>query len=200
MKKKIFGALAVVLVLCVAVGGTLAWLFDKTETITNTFTLGKVDIVLDELSNETGDRITAGGNQYQLIPGNTYFKDPTVTVKADSEACYLYVKFDDTNAATYLNYTSTLTVENGWTQGDGTAIPTNVWYREVADTNADQAWVLLAETSDDVMVTVKTNLTETQISAATGNNEPVLAYTAYAIQKANVATAAAGWAELNPAA
>lgn len=198
MKKKILGAVSIVLILCVAVGATLAWLFDTTETITNTFTLGKVDIVLDEKAVDSDNRITTGGNQYQLIPGNTYFKDPTVTVKADSEACYLYVKFDDTNAATYLNYTSTLTTENGWTQGDGTAIPANVWYRDVADTDADQAWVLLAETSEDVMVTVKTGLTENQISNATGNNAPILAYTAYAIQKANVATAAAGWAELNP--
>ena len=49
MKKKAWlSALAVVLVLCCAVGGTLAWLTQKTDAVVNTFTVGDINITLTE--------------------------------------------------------------------------------------------------------------------------------------------------------
>ena len=82
--------------------GTLAYLTDKDSDV-NTFTVGKVDILLDELdvdNDEDKSDITTGtvgngqrdkANEYHLIPGQTYTKDPTVTVKADSESSYIYM-------------------------------------------------------------------------------------------------------------
>lgn len=198
MKKKTISMLiALVLVLCCVVGGTLAYLMDETDTVTNTFTAGDVDITLDEAKvNENGkiinpdDRWTTG-NEYQMIPGNTYDKDPKVVVKANSEACYLYVEFvEENNAQTYLNYTFDAT---GWTQGDGTSIPSNVWYREVADTDADQSWYLL---KDNQIVVDAKEVRKDNMETAT---KAELIFTAYAIQKANVESAAAGWAALTPA-
>lgn len=129
MKKKTLALLlALVLVFGAAVGGTIAYLTDTTGPITNTFTVGKVDITLTETFNtDTNNDGTNDAWKAQLIPGTTYTKDPIVTVTDDSEDCWLFVKFEEKNSpATYLNYTSNLTAENDWTQGDGTDIPANV--------------------------------------------------------------------------
>ncbi|MBQ8687580.1 MAG: hypothetical protein IJ512_03380 [Ruminococcus sp.] len=66
--------------------GTLAY-FTAKETVINTFTVGKVEIDLNE-SDYDGDGNTQA-NEYRLVPGMEYKKDPTVTVKADSESAYV---------------------------------------------------------------------------------------------------------------
>ena len=105
MKK--FKALLVVacalLLVAASVFGTMAYLTSK-DTVTNTFTIGKVAIKLDEAQvNADGSPIKADGtvvtnvaeaervkeNSYKLLPGHTYTKDPTVTVEAGSEASYV---------------------------------------------------------------------------------------------------------------
>jgi len=62
--------------------------------VTNTFTVGKVKITLDEAKvNEYGEADTSASrvkeSTYKLMPGHTYIKDPTVTVKAGSEKSYV---------------------------------------------------------------------------------------------------------------
>ena len=47
-RKPVFALLAVALVAALGVGATVAWLSDKTATVTNTFTMGEVDITLVE--------------------------------------------------------------------------------------------------------------------------------------------------------
>lgn len=95
MKKKTI-ALALVLVMAfgATMGGTFAYLTSTTEVVKNTFTIGKVAIALDEADVDLyGDPIEDAervyGNEYKLIPGHTYTKDPTVTVKAGSEDSYV---------------------------------------------------------------------------------------------------------------
>lgn len=84
-----------VLLVCVSVGATIAYLTSTTEVVQNTFTVGKVAITLDETDvdiygkKKSDDRVTE--NDYKLLPGHTYTKDPTVTVKAGSEASYVRV-------------------------------------------------------------------------------------------------------------
>lgn len=81
-----------------AVFGTLAYLTDD-DSVVNTFTVGKVYISLDEAdvktdgTLDTNDRVTE--NEYHLIPGNTYIKDPTIYVDDESEDCYLFVKVEN---------------------------------------------------------------------------------------------------------
>lgn len=97
--KKIAGAaVACALAATVAIGGTLAFL-TSTDSVTNTFTVGNVKITMDEAkTNDMGEVVTgedAGrvqGNSYKIIPGHEYTKDPTITVDANSEDCYLFVK------------------------------------------------------------------------------------------------------------
>ena len=93
MKKTFLICLCVIALLTTVIFGTLAWLADS-ELVTNTFTMGKVNIQVDEAAVnpdgsliEDADRVTA--NDYHLIPGHTYIKDPTLTVNADSEEAYI---------------------------------------------------------------------------------------------------------------
>ena len=193
MKKKLMTVLALVLVIAMSVAGTIAFLTDTTGPIANTFTVGKVDITLTETFNtDTDDDGENDAWQAQLIPGTTYTKDPVVTVTDDSEDCWLFVKFEEKNdAATYLNYTSNLTLESGWTQGDGTNIPANVWYRAVNKADSTKSFHLLDGDTVTINSTAVTN--ENMNTAANAQ----LVYTAYACQSANMSVEAA-WAAVKP--
>ena len=96
--RKILAAIcATALIVCISVGATIAYLTSQ-DSVANTFTVGKVEINLDEAeTNDLGVRTsdtarTETGNNYQLYPGREYVKDPTVTVKANSENCYVVAK------------------------------------------------------------------------------------------------------------
>ena len=190
-------AMAVVLLLGCVTGGTLAWLTSTTGPVTNTFTTADVSITLTETWNHASGNDGLDSWQAQMIPGYTYKKDPVVTVSNDSEDCLLFVKFEETDkASTYLTYTSTLTAANGWTQGDGTDIPTTVWYREVMKTDQTKSWHLLVD--DTVTVNAETVTKGTMTEAAATQ----LVYTAYAAQlyKSNgdKFSPADAWKILNP--
>ena len=85
MKKKILVAcLCVALAVLTIAGTTLAYLTSQ-DTVTNTFTVGNVEIKLDEAKANTDGTLVEGANRvkansYKLIPGHTYTKDPMVTV------------------------------------------------------------------------------------------------------------------------
>lgn len=103
--KALLLTLCAVLLVAASVLGTMAYL-TSTDTVENTFTVGKVAIKLDEakvdesgkaLTGDAAERVKA--NEYHLLPGHTYTKDPTVTVKAVSEASYVRLKVTFNNAA-----------------------------------------------------------------------------------------------------
>jgi len=89
-----------VLLVSISVSATLAYLTSKTEVVTNTFSVGSVNITLDEakvdeygVANNNVARVQT--NTYKLVPGHTYTKDPTVHVAKGSEECYLFVKVEN---------------------------------------------------------------------------------------------------------
>ena len=193
MKKgtKVFvAALALVLVFGAVVGGTLAWLQSTSKTITNTFTVGNVSIAL----NESGLAEDETEKDFKMIPGNKIAKDPQITVNSGSEACWLFVEVTESdNLGTYIDYD----IADGWTE-----LSAGVYYREVADLTADEAEDVIINVlaSDDTMVddtkpyangyvTVKGTVTAADMTAAE-SDAPELTFTAYAVQKANVASAA----------
>lgn len=96
--KALLLTLCAVLLVAASVLGTMAYL-TSTDTVTNTFTVGKVEIKLDEtdVTNPNGPRVKA--NSYKLMPGTTYTKDPTVTVLKGSEDSYVRMKVTFNNAA-----------------------------------------------------------------------------------------------------
>lgn len=169
--------LALVLALGCAVGGTIAWLTAQTPDVKNTFTYGNINIELTETT----------GTEYKIIPGQDIPKDPKVTVKANSETCYLFVKVEATGdfANGKVAY-SVDTTEGNWTALTG--VP-GVYWREVENSTANQDFYVLAGNK----VTVSENLTKGEIENLTG---PTLAFTAYAIQKEGTGTAAEAWAKI----
>lgn len=96
--KALLLTLCAVLLVAASVLGTMAYL-TSTAKVENTFTIGKVEIKLDEtdVTNPTGSRVQA--NSYKLMPGTTYTKDPTVTVLKGSEESYVRMKVTFNNAA-----------------------------------------------------------------------------------------------------
>lgn len=95
--KALLLTLCAVLLVAASVLGTMAYL-TSTAKVENTFTVGKVEIKLDEtdVTNPTGPRVQA--NSYKLMPGTTYTKDPTVTVLKGSEDSYVRMKVTFNNA------------------------------------------------------------------------------------------------------
>ena len=83
--------LALVLVIGCVAGGTVAWLVATTDSVTNTFTYGDINIGLTETKPVN--------QQAKIIPGVDIEKDPKVTVKANSENCWLFVKIDEKNVS-----------------------------------------------------------------------------------------------------
>ena len=203
--KKMYKAMALVLcAILLVVGsvmGTLAYLKSQTATISNVMTVGKVDITLSEsVVNEygvaTSDKIVAtkdgvlgGPNSYKLIPGRTYTKDPIVTLKAGSEACYLFVKVTDGivnieksepasgSQAAVLNIAEQMT-KNGWTQMNGT----DVWYKHIAQV-----------TSVDTPHQVFASFTIKGDAAVANYSNATIDITAYAVQAEGFDNAKAAW-------
>ena len=195
MKKKSLAlVLALAMIVVCVVGGTLAWLIATTPEVKNTFTTSNVDITLTETTTN-----------YQMIPGYTIDKDPTVTVKSGSEDCYLFVKVEkSTNFDNYMNYA----IDNAWTE-----LESGVYYIKI-DTEAEKnvAYNVLGADSEtysnveytwsDNQVLVKPTVTKTMLNALTADTQPTLTFTAYAVQlnKNNTTefTPAQAWAKVYP--
>ena len=168
-----------------SIAGTIAYLTD-TAKVTNTFTVGDIQITLNEAKVDTDGKIInvndrwADGNSYKLIPGKTYEKDPIVTVLANSEACYVFVKIEN-NISAIEDPSNTIAAQilaNGWTALD--TVP-GVYYKTVSTSASDQPL--------NVFSTFKVSGTA-DVSTYSGKT---IVITAYAIQSNGFADAAAAW-------
>ena len=192
--------LALALLVCCGIGGTVAWLMDSTEAVTNTFTIGDINLTLVEspynADGTYGEAKEGINNSYPLIPGNSYKKDPKVTVLANSEDCYLFVKMDKVNSPdTYLTFTFN---DAGWSTYTGEE---GVYYREVLKNDTVRSWELLKKINGDFTIKVSDKIVKA--GTASGDyinmpaNNPEIKFTAYAVQKANLSLAEA-WALVDP--
>ena len=191
--KVFLSLLALVLVVGCAVGGTIAWLTATTDPVVNTFTYGKIKIELTETKPEN--------KQATIVPGVNISKDPKVTVKADSEACWLFVKVEEANWPIFSDEDGrkvSYDIANGWTALDATNYP-GVYYREVNAVTADTDFYVLAgdTTYPNGVVTVSETLTKEEVKSVTAENQPKLIFTAYAVQKDGINTAADAWAKVD---
>ena len=204
-RKALLLSLCAVLLVVASVMGTMAYL-TSSDTVTNTFTVGNVQITLDEAKvNPDGtlvpnaERVKA--NSYKLLPGRTYIKDPTVTVKAGSESSYIKMTVTFTNAAQLdaifaLNGGADMTsIFNGYDsakwidKGSTTAANTRTyefWYKETVA--APKADVVLDALFDSI--TVPGSITKEQLATIEGLTITV---NAYAIQADGFANADAAW-------
>ena len=182
--------LALVLAIGCAVGGTLAWLISKTDPVVNTFTYGDINIDLEETTE----------GPYTITPGKDITKDPKVTVTAGSEACWLFVKVKEENWPTFTDANGTkkvsYSIANGWNALQG---QTGVYYREVEAATAKEGvyyYILKGDTTyANGVVTVSDTLTKEDIKKGITTN-PTLTFTAYAVQKDGITTAANAWAKI----
>ena len=201
--KVLVAALSVVLVVCLSVAGTLAYLQVKTSEVVNTFAPSNIDLKLEETT----------GSTYKMVPGVAMDKNPTVTVSGDVDA-YVFVKIDEAGSVTVSGTEYTLddfltyAIAAGWTVHTGT-VDTNdsasgnetvVIYREVKVADTTKTFSVLA----DNKVSTNAGVTKQMMNAYTGGSIK-LTFTAYAIQSANITdtsgngTAAdEAWAALKP--
>ena len=189
-KKATIAVTALLLVLCFAIGGTLAWLKAETKPVVNTFTYGDINIDLSESENLN----------LKMIPGNDITKDPKVTVEANSEACWLFVKVEKSD--NYADYLANYTIADGWNELDGVA---GVYYREVDAATAKDgtSYQVLAEDKVTVLDEVTKSMME-DIKNGT-KTQPTLTFTAYAVQldgfnnpeNSVEENAALAWTEIN---
>ena len=205
-RKVLILALCAVLLVSISVMGTMAYLTSK-DSVTNTFTVGKVAIKLDEAkANADGtlvqgaDRVDA--NSYKLLPGQTYNKDPMVTVLKDSEKSYIRMtvtvsKADELDAIFAPAGADLLSIFNGydgatWLYKGDTDNADNTrtyefWYKEaVAAPDADVALDALFDS-----ITVPGSITNAQLATIEGMTITV---NAYAIQADGFGTADLAWA------
>lgn len=178
--------LALVLVIGCVAGGTVAWLVAKTEPVVNTFTYGNIDITLTETT----------GTSYKIIPGTDITKNPKVTVKGGSEACWLFVKVEEVGAISTITTDPVhYAIDTGWAQlkdKDGKDV-SGVYYRLVDAVDNDTAFNVLK----DNKIIVSGELTKETINGY-AVQQPTLTFTAYAVQQENIADAKTAWEKVTP--
>lgn len=162
MKKSIVAIIALLMLCTSFAGTTYAWLVAKTEPLENVFTVGDINIALTQTKP----------NINKLIPGANIATDPVVTVVADSEDCWLFIKivksteFDD-----FMEFA----IAQGWTPLE--SVP-DVYYRQVYSSTKNQDFSVL----DGDTVTVKSSITKQTVDAM--SETPRLTFTAFAVQEA----------------
>lgn len=185
VRKTLILAACAIMLVCATIAGTLAYLTAQVS-VKNTFTVGNVAITMDEtdVDNSTPDgngRDTE--NEYKLLPGQTYTKDPIIHVSATSEDCYVFVKV--TNNISSVEATGNNTIDKQLEANEWKAVPdeSNVYYKEDA-----------VNASADVDVfgsfTVSDSATNEQLSAIDGKTIEV---EAYAVQKEGFTSAVDAW-------
>ena len=210
-----------VLLVCVTIGATVAYLTSQDQVV-NTFTVGNVAITLDEADVNPDGTYVNGVNQrvdkneYHLLPGHSYIKDPTIYVDNDSEDCYIYVKIvnqipdiekgdaADTNNGEYLSIAKQM--ENkGWKQlvVDGVSV-SGVFY--ATKTVAGNETTAVFSKNDTVKVfdgfTLDNDAVVARYAPVVDKDGKIISQskieiTAYAIQKDGFNTPEDAWAAAN---
>ena len=190
--------LCAMLLLIASALGTVAYLTVQ-DTVKNTFSVGKVDVTLDEGSEGSAGkrsmRARSTGapvdeNDHILMPGHTYTKDHTIHVDAVSEDSYIFVKVENGIASYeaassaeedgYRTIADQIT-DNGWTALESAA---DVYYREYTKSSTGSDFAVfntfkIADNANDV--------------ESWGSCDAQVAVTAYAVQKDGFDTASAAW-------
>ena len=184
-------AIALVLTVGGAIGGTVAWLIATPDPVVNTFTYGDINIDLDETDTGRDNDNDPTTNEYEMLPGRSITKDPVITVKAKSEAMWLFVQMKKSdNFDTFMEYT----MADGWTALPG---EDGIYYRHVAENDVATADLRFQVIKDNTVL-VKESVTKEQLNALDSNlSYPTLTVTAYAVQSAGNSGPAEAWSKVN---
>ena len=183
MKKMLMAVVAIVLIVVISVSATFAYLTSEAEVV-NTFTVGDVEITLDEADvNEYGEMLNSDNevfedgdtlaarvetNEYKLIPGHTYTKDPIIHVDEESEKCWLYAK-----------------ITNGLGADATINIDTTLWTL-IDEANNVYSYNTPVEADADVTVfttfTYSSAIEDPSVDATKNDENSKITVTAYAVQ------------------
>lgn len=204
MKKKTLTiAIALVLVVALAVGATWALLTHTTDTVTNTFVVGKLidgnttfslkEHAID-MQDATGRYVLKTGdadsdyttrNTYgAVVPGVNIPKDPTVKVEKLAGDAYLYVVVDN-QLGTGLSYT----VDGKWTKLANNGTKALYVY------NGGEKLTANSIVSQGVLANNEIVVGETVADGST-----TLSFNAYLVQAVGTGDAAAAWNAAAPVA
>lgn len=186
--KVLLTVVCAVLLVAASVMGTLAYL-TSTDEVKNTFSVGNVKITLDEakvgadgkaLTGDSAARVKS--NDYKLLPGHEYDKDPVVHVDAASEDCYLFVKVVNEIAAIEdsTNTIASQMAAKGW-KALGTGYD-NIYVYVGTATGATDPLAVAAGSDVTVFEKVKVDGSVNNATLA-GYASKTITVTAYAVQK-----------------
>lgn len=218
-KKIVALLLCAVLLMAASAAGTLAYLTAK-DTVTNTFTVGSVSFdsenALDESDvNEYGEQLYVSKNdgedpvvrddvnatdilaprvktnEYKLIPGHFYTKDPQIHILKGSEDCYLFVKVEN-GIADIEDDSNTIAAQldaNGWVPlvVDGNPVANVYCKADRVETEADK--------NNDIKIFESFKIA-TNADVSTYDDAKIV-ITAYAVQADGFASPAAAWQGAN---
>ena len=184
------GALAIILVAAILVTGIFAFLTAH-QTKTNVFTVGKVEITLTE---PIFDQENANSTRENILPGEVFTKDPTVTNSGANEAwIFATVKVPMANGSELFSYT----LNDGWTEFQQATVSGNVtthYYRLNAVLATSSSATLFRNNSvtfndiNGVDYDAMSDATET-----TPLNVVVDCYACQTVQNGSTLTQAAAW-------
>lgn len=175
-KKVLLLALCAVLLVGATIAGTVAYL-TANDSVTNTFTVGKVAITLQEhdVNTQTGlktSSVVDGLENLELVPGREIQKNPFITVDSSSETCYLFVHIQNN-----VDEVVTIGAMEGWTaMGQG-------YYCYNASVDAGTVVTVFES------VTCKS---DADLSKVVDTKDSIV-ITAYAVQAETFANAQAAW-------
>ena len=201
-RKALTMVLCALLLVSATMFATIAYLTSKDE-VNNTFKVGNVHITLDEAKVKpdgtpvpNADRVKE--NEYKLIPGHSYTKDPTVTVMANSEDCYVRALVTINKREAIYNLPSDINIEDcfdinqNWVFKSETEDITNdtytyeFWYKSKVETSNENVKLPALFTT----IIVPESLTNEQLKTLEGLKIDVVAH---AIQADGFDTAADAW-------
>lgn len=173
-RKVLLAVLCAALLVGASVAGTLAYM-QSSATVTNTFTTGNVDITMDETKVDLygakvaeADPVTR--NEYKLIPGHEYIKDPTIHVTSTSEDCWLVVKIQND-----------LGEDVAFTPGAN-------WEKQQGELAGTSYWLYKASVSGGANIQVFDKFTYTSGTPTVADvTDKAITVTAYAIQADGIA-------------
>jgi len=201
-RKALTMVLCALLLVSATMFATIAYLKSE-DKVNNTFTVGDVKITLDEAKvNPDGtlvpDAERVDGNEYKLIPGHKYTKDPTVTVKNKSEDCYVRALVTITKRTALYNLPSSIKIKDcfdineNWVFKSETEDTVNdtytyeFWYKEIVKTSDEDKTLPAIFTT----ITVPNSLTNDQLKTL---DDLEINVVAHAIQADGFDTAEKAW-------
>ncbi len=170
-------------------GVTYAYLQDNSEDVVNTMKTNKV--LVDLYETKDGEKVMS--NEYDIIPGATATKDPTVSVD-NTVPAYVFVEITDTSNG-FIKYE----LIDGWLPLEG---KDNVYYRDVPakanPTDPDQVFGILKNNQ----ITFDKSIQNSDMVEADGKTLKApytLTFKAFAIQQEGFESVQDAWLGVAPA-